>query len=185
MINFKPRLLKNEHDYNLAMQKLTELMELNPEIDSPESDELELISLLIENYETKIFKVKKPSAIDAIKFRMDQEGLTQKDMEKYIGSRSKVSEVLSGKRKLSMSMVSKLHYNLGISLDILVQKPEDIDTSSNIYFINIKKQIKLENSKTYEYDNNNSDTSQWYQSGRASQEKHIIFSEDNKFKGIH
>lgn len=125
-MTFKPRLIKNDADYEMAMDRLSELIELCPSIDSPESDELEHISILIEHYEAKNFQIGKPSAIDAIKFRMDQEELTQKDMEKYLGSRSKVSEVLSGKRKLSKTMISKLHEGLGIPYDILMQTPDDI-----------------------------------------------------------
>lgn len=126
MSAFKPRILKNDNDYNEAMDRISELMEMSPEVDSEEFNELEMISLFIEDYESKHYKVNKPSAIDAIKFRMDQDGLTQKDMEQYLGSRSKVSEVLSGKRNLSQTMIKKLHYGLDIPYDILMQDPDDI-----------------------------------------------------------
>ncbi|MCP9269856.1 transcriptional regulator [Xenorhabdus sp. XENO-1] len=127
MTEFKPRIIKNDEDYELAMARLTELMDLNPQDNTPDSDELELLALLIEHYESVHYPIEKPSPIDAVLFRMDQAGLTRKDMEKYLGSASKVSEVLSGKRKLSMTMIQKLHYGLDIALNALIQKPDDIE----------------------------------------------------------
>ncbi|MBC8947084.1 MULTISPECIES: helix-turn-helix domain-containing protein [Xenorhabdus] len=127
MTEFKPRIIKSDEDYDLAMIRLTELMDLNPEENTPDSDELELLALLIERYESVHYPTEKPSPLDAVLFRMDQAGLTRKDMEQYLGSASKVSEVLSGKRKLSMAMIQKLHYGLGIPLDVLIQKPDDIE----------------------------------------------------------
>lgn len=126
MMTFKPRIIKNDSDYDMAMERLSELIELCPAIDTPEGDELEHISILIEHYENKNFQVDKPSAIDAIKFRMDQDGLTPKDMVAYLGSRSKVSEVLNGKRRLSKAMMKKLNSGLGIPLDILIQSADDL-----------------------------------------------------------
>ncbi|MBD2827167.1 helix-turn-helix domain-containing protein [Xenorhabdus szentirmaii] len=127
MTEFKPGIIKNNEDYELAMTRLSELMDLNPEQDTPDSDELELLVLLIEHYESVHYPIEKPSPLDAVLFRMDQASLTRRDMEKYLGSASKVSEVLSGKRKLSMTMIQKLHYGLGIALDVLIQKPDDIE----------------------------------------------------------
>ncbi|OBU13045.1 helix-turn-helix domain-containing protein [Morganella psychrotolerans] len=174
-MTFKPRVIKNDSDYDMAMDRLSELIELCPTIDSPEADELEHISILIEHYEHKNFKIDKPSAIDAIKFRMDQDGLTQQDMEKYLGSRSKVSEVLSGKRNLSIAMITKLHYELGVPLDILIQKPEDIDISDDDS--QMQSEIKLSKSRTNTEKSDNK--SEWYTSSKAAQDKIINFSRDH------
>ena len=75
----------------------------------------------IEKYEDKNYPISLPSPIDAIKFRMDQMGLSQNDLVQYIGSKSKVSEVLNKKRKLSLKMIRSLYWGLGISLEILIQ----------------------------------------------------------------
>lgn len=181
-MTFKPRIIKNDSDYDMAMDRLSELIEQCPAIDSPESDELEHISILLEHYENKNFRIDKPSAIDAIKFRMDQNGLTQQDMEKYLGSRSKVSEVLSGKRKLSISMITKLHYELGIPLDVLIQKPEDIDSSNESQRFQSKIRFNLGLVEPKKFD----DHAEWHQIQNAAQDKIINYSSDNKFdaKGV-
>ncbi|MCU9596388.1 helix-turn-helix domain-containing protein [Proteus mirabilis] len=169
---FKPRILKNDNDYNEAMDRIAELMGLNPDVDSDDGNELEMIALLIEDYEKKNCHIEKPSPIEAIKFRMDQEGLTQQDMEKYLGSRSKVSEVLAGKRNLSISMITKLHYDLGIPLDVLVQKPEDI-VSDNESLISVpQSKIQLYLSKMV------NENSEWYQALNTAKEKTIDYSHD-------
>ena len=90
---------------------------------SAEEQELELFSVLIGNYENEHFPISLPDPIEEIKFCMDQQGLTRKDMISYIGSQSKVSEVLSGKRPLSLSMIRSLHEGLGIPADVLLQEP--------------------------------------------------------------
>ncbi|MEX9791083.1 type II toxin-antitoxin system HigA family antitoxin [Providencia rettgeri] len=165
MSAFKPRILKNDNDYNEAMDRISELMEMSPEIDSEEFNELEMISLFIDDYESKHYKVNKPSAIDAIKFRMDQDGLTQKDMEQYLGSRSKVSEVLSGKRNLSQTMIKKLHIGLGIPLDILIQSTDDLQNTD------IDEMIKVTTTQEYE-----TKIISWDMQGSAVKLKELVIS---------
>ncbi|AMO58253.1 putative transcription regulator with HTH domain-containing protein [Endozoicomonas montiporae CL-33] len=116
------KVIKTEQDYADAMDRLMTLMESAPEEDSPEDSELEVLALLIEKYETEQFPTDLPDPIEAIRFRMDQQGLTQKDMKPYFGSASKVSEVLNGKRDLSLTMIRKLHDGLGIPADVLIQE---------------------------------------------------------------
>ena len=115
------KILKNEAEYNSALEQVDTLLEAEP--DTPEMDQLELLSFLVGKYEDEHYPVDLPTPIDAIRFRMDQQGLTRKDLVEYIGSQSKVSEVLSGKRSLSINMIRKLHEGLGISAEVLLQKP--------------------------------------------------------------
>jgi|GEM_PF-815456 len=123
------RVLKNGEDHALAMARLIELASSDLSPETQEFDEFELLGLLIEHYESKIFPMDKPDPIDAIKFRMDQQGLTQADMKQYIGSSSKVSEVLNRKRPLSLSMIRRIHDGLGIPADILIQDMGAIEWS--------------------------------------------------------
>lgn len=116
------KLIKTESDYLSALKRIDELFDSEP--NTPEGDELELIVTLVELYEKNNFPIESPSPIEAIKFRMEQLNLTQKDLVQYIGSKSKVSEVLSGKRSLSLNMIRKLSVGLGISAEILIQPIE-------------------------------------------------------------
>lgn len=90
---------------------------------TPEHDELELLVMLVESYEDRAFPLDLPDPISAIRFRMEQEGLSPKDLVPFIGSRSRVSEVLSGRRTLSLSMIRALHDGLGIPYDVLLVVP--------------------------------------------------------------
>ncbi len=90
----------------------------------PDADRLELLALLVRDYEDKHYPIDMPDPVEAITFRMEQMGLTRKDLERYIGSRSKVSEVLSGKRRLSLSMIRALHEGLGIPAEVLLGRPD-------------------------------------------------------------
>jgi HTH-type transcriptional regulator/antitoxin HigA len=98
-------------------------MDLDLEPNSPESDELDVLALLIEKYEQEMFSIDLPDPIEAIKFRMEQQGLIKKDLIPYIGSAPKVTEVLNGSRNLSLNMIRKLHQGLGISLEVLIREP--------------------------------------------------------------
>ncbi|MFK5985276.1 MAG: ImmA/IrrE family metallo-endopeptidase [Pseudomonadota bacterium] len=126
------KVLKTDSEHAQAVQQLLDLMDLDPESGSKEADELELLALVIEKYEANAFPIEDPSPIEAIKFRMEQEGLTQRDLIPYIGSLPKVSEVLSGKRKLSLNMIKKLSSRLGISADVLIATPMDDLQEKNI-----------------------------------------------------
>ncbi len=116
------KILKTEEEYDQALSRIDDLMGALP--DTAEGDELELLVTLVEMYEDRVYPIDLPDAVSAIKFRMDQQNLKQKDLVQYIGSKSKVSEVLSGKRPLSLSMIRKLHNGLGIPADVLLQEPD-------------------------------------------------------------
>jgi len=115
------RLIKNEKDYDTALSRIDQLMDAKS--GTAEMDELELLTALVEMYEERHFPISPPDPIDAIKFRMEQIGLVQKDMVPYIGTKSKVSEVLNGKRPLTLSMMRSLNKNLGISAEVLLKEP--------------------------------------------------------------
>jgi HTH-type transcriptional regulator/antitoxin HigA len=115
------RLIKNEEDYEKALSRIEELMDARAE--TAEMDELELLTALVEMYEDQHYPISPPDPIEAIKFRMDQLGLTQKEMVPYIGSKSKVSEILNGKRPLTLAMMRSLHKALGISAEVLLKMP--------------------------------------------------------------
>ncbi len=117
-----PKIIKNEIEYDAALEQLDLLMDAAA--GSADAETLELWATLIELYEQEIHPIELPSAVDAIRFRMDQAGLKQQDLVPYLGSRSKVSEVLSGKRPLSLAMMRKLHTDLGIPAEVLLQEPE-------------------------------------------------------------
>ncbi len=123
--------IKSEEDHNLGLNRLQELISLNPPKNTPEGDELEVISLLLEDYEAREYNILPPDPVDAIIFRMDQLGLTRKNLEAYLGGRSRVSEVLSRKKPLSLSMIKSLYSNLGIPGDILLSDPHT-DTNDDI-----------------------------------------------------
>ncbi|MBW1744535.1 MAG: ImmA/IrrE family metallo-endopeptidase [Deltaproteobacteria bacterium] len=119
MIN---RLIKNEEDYGKALSRIEQLMDAEP--GTAEMDELELLTALVEMYEERHFPISRPDPIDAIKFRMEQLGLGQKDMVPFIGTKSKVSEVLNGKRPLTLAMMRGLHEGFGIPAEVLLNEPE-------------------------------------------------------------
>ncbi len=114
------RLIKTEADYEQALSRIEALMDAEP--GTPEADELELLATLVEMYEDVHYPVNMPDPIDAIRFRMEQAGLRQQDLVPYIGSRSKVSEVLNRKRPLTLSMMRGLHRGLGIPAEVLLQE---------------------------------------------------------------
>ncbi len=114
------KVIRSTEDYEAALHRVASLMDAPA--GSPEENELEVLATLVESYESEHFPIEPPSPIDAIKFRMEQGGLTQKDLVPFIGSRSKVSEVLAGKRPLNLRMVRALHGGLGIPLASLVGK---------------------------------------------------------------
>lgn len=126
------RLIKKEDEYQSAMQRLLALMDHDLPPGSDEEAEFELLTLLIEDYERKIVPPVQVDPIEAILFRMDQQNLTRKDLQPYIGSLSKVSEVLSRKRPLSLAMIRKLHEGLGIPAEVLIKAApaEDVDLSA-------------------------------------------------------
>ncbi len=110
--------IKTEHDYNTSIKRIEKLW--GAKKDTPEGDELDLLCTLVESYEMKHYPITPPDPIDAIKFRMEQMGMTKKDMAKYLGSQSRVSEVLNRKRKLTLKMVKSLYRGLKIPAEILL-----------------------------------------------------------------
>lgn len=131
----EPKIIKTEKQYEKAFAEVERLITLDPKTGTPEADKLDLLALLVENYEKEKFPFDLPSPIDAIKFRMEEAGLKQKDLVQYIGSKSKVSEVLSGKRPLTLQMVRSLHNGLDISAEVLLQ---DIQPHANKQSLEIK-----------------------------------------------
>lgn len=135
MMNLQIKPIRTEKDYTATLRRINSLMEA--EANTPEADELEVLATLVEVYEDKHFPMSPPNPVEAIKFRMEQAGLSARDLVPLIGSRSKVSEVLSGKRSLTLQMIRSLHKNLGISAEVLLHQsgatlpetPDDIDWS--------------------------------------------------------
>ena len=115
------RPIKTEGQYEDALERIYELMQMELVPDSNESDELEVLSLLVKEYENEHYPVPQPHPIEAIKFRLDQMGMTEKDLSEILGYRSRKSEILSGRRKLSLSMIRKLHEKLKIPAEVLIQ----------------------------------------------------------------
>lgn len=117
-MNIRP--IKTEQDYYTALSRIEELW--GAKKDSLEGDELDLLVTLVESYEMKHYPIAPPDPIDAIKFRMEQMDMTAGDMVKYLGSQSRVSEILNGKRKLTLGMIKSLYKGLKISADILLNE---------------------------------------------------------------
>ena len=113
--------IKNNKQYEEALAQVYALMQKDLKPASKEADELEVLSILIKEYEQKRFPVPKPNPIDAIKFRIEQMQLTEAELSAILGHRSRKSEILSGKRKLSLSMIRKLHELLNIPAEVLIQ----------------------------------------------------------------
>lgn len=113
------KILKTKEDYEAALIRLEAIFDSKKGEDT--ADELELLTLLLENYENQQHPIDLPDPIEAIKFRMDQLGFKQKDLAKALGQKSRVSEVLNKKRKLSIEMIRKLHETLGIPSEVLIR----------------------------------------------------------------
>ncbi len=116
------KMIKNEHEYEDTLAEIELLMDAAP--GSPEADRLEVLSILVEKYEEEHYPIEMPDPITAIKFRMEQQGLKQKDLIPFIGRQSHVSAVLNGKRELSKEMIRRLHKGLGIPYQVLMQRPD-------------------------------------------------------------
>jgi len=114
--------IKTDKDHANYLARAYELMQMDLKPNSKESDELEVLSILIESYEKEKYPIEPPHPIEAILFRLDQLGMSQGDLSKLLGSRSRASELLQGKRRLSISMIRKLNQHLGISAEILIQE---------------------------------------------------------------
>lgn len=116
-MNIRP--VKTDEDYEYALKRIEVLFGADPE--SNEGDELQILLTLITAYENENHRIPPPSPIEAIRFVMDQRGLKQSDLIPYIGSRPRVSEILNGKRNLTLKMIRNLHLGLNIPAEILIQ----------------------------------------------------------------
>lgn len=121
------KVIKTDADYEAALAGIDRLLDHEIAAGTPEADELELLTLLVREYESSHYPIGIPDPIEAIKFRMEQQNLSQRDLVPFIGSRSKVSEVLSGRRPLTLSMMRALHSGLGIPAKVLLQGREAAD----------------------------------------------------------
>ena len=117
MTELKP--IRSKADYNNAIAELRRLW--GAKSGTPEGDRLDVLATLIDNYEAEQHPMDPPDPVEAIKFRMEQRGLTRKDLEPIIGTRTRVAEILNRKRNLSIGMIRRLHEELGISAEILIQ----------------------------------------------------------------
>jgi HTH-type transcriptional regulator / antitoxin HigA len=118
------RIIKTDQEHEQALAYLMSLMDKEIVKGSAEADEFDVLALLIERYEEDRYPIDPPDPIEAIKFRMEQQGLRNKDLIPYIGSASKVTEVLNGKRPLSINMIRRLNEGLGISAQVLIREPQ-------------------------------------------------------------
>jgi HTH-type transcriptional regulator/antitoxin HigA len=118
----KAKVIKTECDYEAVLARIEKLMDAK--LNTPQGDELELLTLLVHDYEDRVYPIAKPDPVAAIRFRMAQQGLEPKDLIPFLGSRSRVSEVLSGRRSLSLKMIRSLVRGLRIPADVLLGQSE-------------------------------------------------------------
>lgn len=111
--------IKSKKDYQAALNRLEQIFDAKP--GSKDGDELEILGILIEKYEQDRYPIDFPDPIEAIKFRMEQLGYTQNDLARVVGLKSRASEILNRKRKLSLEMIRQIHQSLGIPTDVLIQ----------------------------------------------------------------
>jgi HTH-type transcriptional regulator/antitoxin HigA len=119
--------IKTENDYKTALEEVEYLFNAAP--NSPEGDRLEVLTTLIEAYEEKHYSISLPDPIEAILFYIESRGLSRRDLEPFIGSRARVSEILNRKRPLTLGMIRKLHTGLGIPAEVLIQ-PRSLEESA-------------------------------------------------------
>ena len=113
--------IKNNDQYEDYLARIHTLIQQDLKADSAESDELEVLSMLVKQYELEHFPVPKPAPLEAIKFRLEQMGMAETELSEILGNRARKSEILSGKRKLNLSMIRKLSERLHIPADVLIQ----------------------------------------------------------------
>jgi len=115
----KIKPIKTEKDYEYALERLEAIFDAKS--GTPEGDELEVLGILIDQYENDHFPIGLPDPIEAIKFRMEQMGYNQSDLAKIVGLKSRASEILNKKRKLTLEMIRQLHERLNIPTEVLIQ----------------------------------------------------------------
>lgn len=111
--------IRSEKDYEAALAEVERLW--GAKAGTPRGDRLDVLATLIDAYEAEHFPIDPPDPVEAIKFRMEQQGLTRRDLEPIIGTRTRVAEILNGKRSLSIAMIRRLHQQLGISAEVLIR----------------------------------------------------------------
>jgi HTH-type transcriptional regulator / antitoxin HigA len=111
--------IKTEGDYQAALAEIERLFDAQPS--TPEGDRLDILTTLIEAYESQAAPIPAPDPIEAIVYYLESRGLSRRDLEPYLGSRARVSEVLNRKRPLTLEMIRRLHANLGIPAEVLIQ----------------------------------------------------------------
>ena len=114
--------IRTKGDYRAALKEIETLMAA--ELDSPEGERLDVLATLVEAYENKHYRFDLPDPVEAIKFRMEQKGMTPKDLVPMIGRINRVYEVLSRRRPLTLAMIQRLHSDLGIPAESLIKQPE-------------------------------------------------------------
>lgn len=120
------RPVRTEADYKSALKEISRLMESDPELGTPDGDRLDVLATLVQAYEARHYPIDLPDPVEAIKFRMEQGGLTPKDLEPMIGKRNRVYEVLNRKRGLTLAMIWRLHTELGIPAESLIRPPAHV-----------------------------------------------------------
>lgn len=112
--------IHTEADYKATLKEISALIELDPDVGTPEGDRLDILATLVQAYETKHFPIGVPDPVEAIKFRMEQNGLSVKDLEPFIGKSNRVYEILNHRRPLTLGMIRRLHQGLGIPAEVLI-----------------------------------------------------------------
>lgn len=116
-MNLRP--IKTETDYRVALGEIERLFEAVPE--TPEGDRLDILMLLVEDYEERQYPVPPPNPVAALEYYLESRGLTRRDLEPYLGSRARVAEILNRRRPLTIEMIRRLHQGLGIPAEVLIQ----------------------------------------------------------------
>ena len=124
-MDIKP--IKTKSDYRATLKEIESLM--NAKANTPEGERLDVLVTLVEAYEARHFPLELPDPIEAIKFQMDQKGLTPKDLEPMIGRMNRVYEILNYKRPLTLKMIWKLHTELGIPAESLIRQPDEVEAA--------------------------------------------------------
>lgn len=117
------RPIHTNDDYLGALQEIAALMDLDPDLGTPDGDRLDVLATLVQAYESRHFPISAPDPIEAIKFRLEQSGLSVKDLEPMIGRSNRVYEVLARSRPLTLTMIRRLHQGLGIPAEVLIADP--------------------------------------------------------------
>lgn len=117
-MNIRP--IHTEADYKATLREIATLMEADPDTGTPDGDRLDILATLVQAYEARHFPISAPDPVEAIKFRMEQSGLSVKDLEPLIGKSNRVYEILNRKRPLTLPMIRRLHQSLGIPAEVLI-----------------------------------------------------------------